>query len=107
MVKLIVWTVPRCVSTAFEKALAQAKPAVVCMHEPLSKPFYFGKERRSPRYADEPPAEGADATVEGVLAAIAQAPGCEQEGAHTVVKDMVCGARAFAAPVFPRLPCTC
>lgn len=87
MVRVVVWTAPRCVSTALEKALAGAPPRVDVMHEPLSKHYYFGPQRVSERYAGQPPDTASDATPDGVFERILAA-GDGERGAHVVVKDM-------------------
>jgi hypothetical protein len=43
------WSTPRSVSTALEKAFAQRQDAIV-IHEPYTDSYYFGSERRSARY---------------------------------------------------------
>lgn len=47
--KVIVWAIPRSVSTAFEKAFIQNNKVKV-LHEPFSIPYYFGKQSKSNRY---------------------------------------------------------
>eukprot|EP00931_Biecheleriopsis_adriatica_P118924 TRINITY_DN94228_c0_g1_i1.p1 TRINITY_DN94228_c0_g1~~TRINITY_DN94228_c0_g1_i1.p1 ORF type:complete len:334 (-),score=68.95 TRINITY_DN94228_c0_g1_i1:42-980(-) len=52
---VILWTAPRCLSTAFERAIVQLKgDGVRIMHEPFGGPHYFGKERQSHRFKHEP-----------------------------------------------------
>ncbi|MEM9215778.1 MAG: sulfotransferase family protein [Cyanobacteria bacterium P01_F01_bin.150] len=51
-VKLIsLWTAPRCVSTAFEKAFSQ-HPNTVTIHEPFLNVYYYSQWRRSDRLGD-------------------------------------------------------
>ena len=52
--RVILWTVPRSVSTAFERAFMQ-RPGTRTCHEPYGGPYYFGPERSSPRYVSSPP----------------------------------------------------
>lgn len=65
--RIILWTVPRSVSTAFERALIE-HPDTSVHHEPFTVPWYFGPERISERYpdADRPDATFA-ATVEALM----------------------------------------
>jgi len=62
--RIFVWTVPRSVSTAFERALIE-HPDTSVHHEPFTLPWYFGPDRRSDRYLDRPPR--ADATWEAAV----------------------------------------
>ena len=47
--RVILWTAPRCVSTAFERSIMTLKNSKI-LHEPYSAAHYFGPERQSPRY---------------------------------------------------------
>lgn len=47
--KLFLWTAPRCISTAFERAMFEVKDSKV-FHEPYAGPYHFGPERISDRY---------------------------------------------------------
>jgi len=49
--RLLLWTIPRSISTAFERAFLQRGDTRV-RHEPYGGPFYFGPERQSTRYRD-------------------------------------------------------
>ncbi|MDX1540227.1 MAG: hypothetical protein R3349_02375 [Geminicoccaceae bacterium] len=62
-VRIALWAVPRSVSTAFERVFVERDDAMV-LHEPFSHAYYFGEERRSDRYADQPPVP--DRTFEAV-----------------------------------------
>ena len=44
--KIFLWTVPRCISTAFERAHYEREDCKI-MHEPFSQPFYFSFEKKS------------------------------------------------------------
>ena len=61
--RVILWTAPRCISTAFERCIINLKNSKV-LHEPFSAPFYFGPERQHNRYSDQPadPQKTYDAT---------------------------------------------
>ena len=50
--KIILWTAPRCVSTAFERAIIEI-PNGKIFHEPFSIPYYFGPQRISKRYNND------------------------------------------------------
>lgn len=50
--RIILWTAPRCVSTAFERSIMTLKNSKI-FHEPYSKAYYFGPEKQSPRYASD------------------------------------------------------
>jgi hypothetical protein len=52
--RIFVWTIPRSISTAFERAFLQ-RTDVEIDHEPFTGPYYFGPEKRSRRYAAQPP----------------------------------------------------
>ena len=63
MVKhVILWSAPRCVSTAFERSIETLKNCQV-LHEPFSSPYYFGPERQSSQFASTP--IDAKATYDG------------------------------------------
>ena len=49
---LFLWTVPRAVSTAFERAFMQRADTQV-LHEPFTAAYYYGPERGSARYQAE------------------------------------------------------
>lgn len=50
--RVLLWTAPRCVSTAFERSIMTLKNSKI-LHEPYSAVFYFGPEKQSPRYASQ------------------------------------------------------
>ena len=54
--KVFLWTAPRCISTAFERAMREVKNSKV-FHEPYKKAYNFGPERISKRYLERPPNE--------------------------------------------------
>ncbi|CAO1613535.1 unnamed protein product [Parajaminaea phylloscopi] len=49
---VILWCVPRSVSTATERAF-MTREDTRCWHEPLGDPFYFSQKRQSLRYTEE------------------------------------------------------
>lgn len=65
---LILWAVPRSVSTAFEKTFSQRSDFEV-VHEPFTDCYYFGQDRRSSRYGDQADRSGytTSAAYEAVL----------------------------------------
>ncbi|CAB4011236.1 Hypothetical predicted protein [Paramuricea clavata] len=53
MTKVFLWTAPRCISTAFERAIMNLKNGKI-FHEPYSVVYYFGPQRKSSRYLNDP-----------------------------------------------------
>lgn len=51
--KVFLWTAPRCISTAFERAIMNLKGGKI-FHEPYSVAYYFGPQRKSNRYLKDP-----------------------------------------------------
>ncbi|XP_066933233.1 uncharacterized protein [Clytia hemisphaerica] len=51
--KVFLWTAPRCISTAFERCIMEIEHSKI-FHEPFSKPYHFGPERKSQRYLSQP-----------------------------------------------------
>lgn len=51
--KVFLWTAPRCISTAFERAIMNLENGKI-FHEPYSVVYYFGPERKSERYINDP-----------------------------------------------------
>ena len=86
---IILWTAPRCLSTAFERAvvqLGQIQAPITVHHEPYSLPFYYSPtERGSARYENEPaPDDSLPATYAGVRAALATPGGYSKDMAYYV-----------------------
>jgi Sulfotransferase domain len=73
------WTVPRSVSTSFERMMSARRDHVV-FDEPFSRSYYYGPDRLSPRYSETLP----DSSAEQVLAALEHAA----EERPVFVKDM-------------------
>lgn len=48
---IVLWTAPRCVSTAFEKTFSQ-HPDVATLHEPFWDVYHYSRWRRSDRFGD-------------------------------------------------------
>lgn len=55
---IMMWTVPRSVSTSFERMVIERGDHTV-YDEPFSKRYYFGPDRRSERYAEQLPGSSA------------------------------------------------
>ena len=51
--KVFLWTAPRCVSSAFERAIMNLENGKI-FHEPYSVVYYFGPQRKSNRYGNDP-----------------------------------------------------
>jgi hypothetical protein len=62
------WTVPRSVSTSFERMMMERGDHVV-FDEPFSRSYYFGPDRRSARYTESLP----DSSAEQILSQIEDA----------------------------------
>ncbi len=73
------WTVPRSVSTSFERMMS-ARGDHTVFDEPFSRSYYYGPDRRSDRYDETLP----DSSAEQVLAEIERAA----EERPVFVKDM-------------------
>ncbi|XP_070577915.1 uncharacterized protein [Ptychodera flava] len=52
--KVILWSAPRCVSTAFERSMRE-HGGIKAYHELYTSAAYEGEERFYPRYGDKPP----------------------------------------------------
>jgi len=85
----MLWTVPRSVSTSFERMMS-ARGDHVVLDEPFSRSYYFGPDRRSARYTDSLP----DSSAEEVLAAIEEAA----RQRPVFVKDMAYQAAPLLGP---------
>src|SRR3954468_12186241 len=64
---IALWTVPRSISTAFERVFVEREDFKV-FHEPFSVSYYYSTERSSDRYAEHEPKE--EYRYEKVLAEI-------------------------------------
>ena len=51
---VILWSPPRCLSTAFECCMRELPCLTEVFHEPYAMPHYFGPERTSLQYASSP-----------------------------------------------------
>ena len=87
----VLWTVPRSVSTSFERMMS-ARGDHTVVDEPFSVPYYYGPERRSPRYDETLP----ESSAQEVLASIERAA----EERPVFVKDMAYHASDRLDPEF-------
>lgn len=86
--RVILWTAPRTVSTAFERSV-RTLPHCKVFHEPYGDAFYFGPDRRSKRFsnADTSVNPRSRTTYDSATAMLlAEFPGMEA----VFVKDMAC-----------------
>lgn len=85
---IILWSHPRSVSTAFERAFLERKDDIQCFHEPFGEPFYYGPDRMSRRYDEEQcRASGhQEVTFDSVMKTIMRA--CQTENRRIFIKDM-------------------
>jgi hypothetical protein len=67
------WTVPRSVSTSFERMVIERGDHVV-FDEPYSRSYYFGPEQQSDRYSVRGPEHTAAAVTDELLDAAGRAP---------------------------------
>jgi Sulfotransferase domain len=86
---LVLWSVPRSVSTAFERMMIERGDHVV-FDEPYSRHYYFGPERRSPRFTDVLPGSRPDEILATLEHAAVASP--------VFVKDMAYHVDALASP---------
>ncbi|TVR26439.1 MAG: hypothetical protein EA389_05755 [Ilumatobacter sp.] len=75
----VCWTVPRSVSTSFERMVMERGDHIV-FDEPYSRSYYFGPDRRSHRYAERDTEHDASAITAELVQAAERAP--------VFVKDM-------------------
>ena len=67
--RVMLWTAPRCVSSAFERSIRTLNNSKV-FSEPFNNPYYFGPERQTMRFASLPidPNATYEATLQMLLA---------------------------------------
>jgi hypothetical protein len=75
----VLWTVPRTVSTSFERMMIERGDHVV-VDEPFSRSYYLGPDKRSDRFAEVLPGSSTGEVVASLRAAAEEAP--------VFVKDM-------------------
>jgi hypothetical protein len=89
---IALWSVPRSVSTAFEKTFSR-RPGTRIIHEPFTDCYYFGKERRSRRYGDR--ADRSAYNTSDALALI-----LAESASVTFVKDLCFQAEPYVSRRF-------
>jgi hypothetical protein len=85
----VLWTTPRSVSTSFERMMS-ARGDHTVFDEPFSRSYYYGPDRRSPRYDETLP----NSSTEDVLEQIENAA----EDGPVFVKDMAYQAAEVLGP---------
>jgi Sulfotransferase domain len=85
----VLWSVPRSVSTSFERMMS-ARGDHVVFDEPFSRSYYFGPDRRSSRFTKSLP----DSAVEDVVEAIEETA----RDRPVFVKDMAYQAAPLLGP---------
>jgi hypothetical protein len=83
------WTVPRSVSTSFERMMS-ARGDHVVIDEPFSRSYYYGPDRFSDRYDEDLPASSAKEILDEIEEAARERP--------VFVKDMAYQASALMGP---------
>lgn len=83
---IMLWTVPRSVSTSFERMVIERGDHAV-FDEPFSKAYYYGPQRRSARYTEALPASSATDLLTELESAARERP--------VFVKDMAYHARGL------------
>ena len=76
---IVLWTVPRSVSTSFERMMS-ARGDHTVFDEPFSRSYYYGPDRRSARYDETLPDSSAEEVLETIEKAALERP--------VFVKDM-------------------
>ena len=85
----MLWTVPRSVSTSFERMM-MARGDHVVIDEPFSRSYYFGPDRRSTRFTDSLPRRSAGEVLADIEEAARERP--------VFVKDMAYHAATLLGP---------
>jgi hypothetical protein len=83
------WSVPRSVSTSFERMMSERGDHTV-LDEPFSRSYYFGPDRRSDRYTETLPQSSVKETLEAIEEAARERP--------VFVKDMAYQAVDLLGP---------
>src|SRR4051794_11815431 len=83
------WTVPRSVSTSFERMMS-ARGDHTVIDEPFSRSYYYGPDRRSLRYSETLPQSAAEEILATVEQAAVERP--------VFVKDMAYHAASILGP---------
>ena len=86
---IVLWTVPRSVSTSFERMMS-ARGDHIVFDEPFSRSYYFGPDRRSTRFGETEPDSSAEEVLETIEKAALERP--------VFVKDMAYQAAKLLSP---------
>ena len=86
---IFLWTVPRSVSTSFERMMS-ARGDHIVFDEPFSRSYYYGPDRRSARYSETVPDSSAEEVLETIEKAALERP--------VFVKDMAYQAAKLLGP---------
>lgn len=86
---IVLWTVPRSVSTSFERMISERGDHAV-FDEPFSRAYYYGPGRRSARYSETIPNSSAEQIVAEIEEAARERP--------VFVKDMAYQAAELLGP---------
>ncbi len=86
---ILLWTVPRSVSTSFERMVSERGDHIV-FDEPFSRSYYYGPDRRSTRYSETLPHSSAEEVLAEIEAAALEQP--------VFVKDMAYHAAKLLGP---------
>ena len=86
---ILLWTVPRSVSTSFERMVSERGDHIV-FDEPFSRSYYYGPDRRSARYSETIPHSSAEEVLAEIEEAALERP--------VFVKDMAYHAAKLLGP---------
>jgi hypothetical protein len=90
----VLWTVPRTVSTSFERMMIERGDHVV-VDEPFSRSYYLGPDKRSDRFAEVLPESSTGELVASLRAAAEEAPVFVKDMAYHAT-DLI-GTETFAS----------
>ncbi len=82
---IFLWTVPRSVSTSFERMMS-ARGDHIVFDEPFSRSFYLGPDKRSPRFSDTEPDSSAEKVLETIEKAALERPVFVKDMAYQAAK---------------------
>ncbi|KAB5558242.1 P-loop containing nucleoside triphosphate hydrolase protein [Coniochaeta sp. 2T2.1] len=88
---IFVATHPRACSTAFERVFMQRRDILTCVHEPFGEAFYYGPERLSTRFENDPDTREksgcANETYKDVVDRLEKSE--KETGKRTFIKDII------------------
>jgi hypothetical protein len=82
---IFLWTVPRSVSTSFERMMS-ARGDHTVFDEPFSRSYYYGPDRRSSRFSETEPENSAENVLESIEKAALERPVFVKDMAYQAVK---------------------